>query len=339
AIVALANGTFGVVVSSGYGSTADNGKVWILNAANGTPIKTFELPTDGASLGAPLVVDVDNDRIADRLYVGDTGGKIWRLDLAGSNTNGWGVPGSLKQGSTSLPLFTAAAGQQITAPLTAAMNEKREIMWFFGTGSFIQVGDNVLPDSPTVEAFYGIIDGGQSFTAANLLAQTIVAEQTVNDLPYRVVSNNAPSTPFYGWYLNLVYGTANGERNVSKALVRGDRVIFTTLIPSEDPCAAGGDSWLMELNMYSGGRLSYSVFDVNGDGVINEDDFIEVDGERVPASGVAPGIGIINTPTIITNLEPDNNEGKVISGSSGEVSTVLELGSIMRGRQSWEQLR
>src|SRR5690606_26984088 len=80
AIVALANGTFGVVVSSGYGSTADNGKVWILNAANGTPIKTFELPTDGASLGAPLVVDVDNDRIADRLYVGDTGGKIWRLD-------------------------------------------------------------------------------------------------------------------------------------------------------------------------------------------------------------------------------------------------------------------
>lgn len=118
-------------------------------------------------------------------------------------------------------------------------------------------------------------------------------------------------------------------------------MIFTSLIPSADACAAGGSSWLYEVNTLNGGRLSYAVFDVNGDGLFNEDDFIEIeiDGELVlvPPSGLNPDIGIINTPTVL--IEPGGDERKVFTGSSGQIISIPEAGSINRGRQTWEQIR
>ena len=39
-----------------------------------------------------------------------------------------------------------------------------------------------------------------------------------------------------------------GERVIANPLLRNGRVIFTTLIPDQDPCGFGGDSWLMELD-------------------------------------------------------------------------------------------
>ena len=56
--------------------------------------------------------------------------------------------------------------------------------------------------------------------------------------------------------------------------------IFTTLIPSTDPCDFGGDSWLMELDAISGGRLSYSVFDLDENKLFDEGDYVNVDGEK-----------------------------------------------------------
>jgi len=128
----------------------------------------------------------------------------------------------------------------------------------------------------------------------------------------------------------------------SRALVRGDRVIFTSLIPSSDACSAGGTSWLYELNTLSGSRLSYSVFDINNDGKFDEGDFvtITIDGEEftVPPSGLDPDIGIITTPTVLTD-PVSGNERKIFTGSSGQIISVPEAGSINRGRQNWEQVR
>lgn len=134
---------------------------------------------------------------------------------------------------------------------------------------------------------------------------------------------------------------------MARAIVRGDRVIFPTLIPDADPCAFGGNSWLMELEMENGGRLSYSVFDLDEDDDFNEDDFVNIgtedDPEWVPTSGFDPDVGIINTPAVITGVDPtgsgDDDEVKVISGSSGELISIPEAGTRSRGRQAWQQLR
>ncbi|MFL1404008.1 pilus assembly protein [Marinobacter sp. M1N3S26] len=340
-IFALPNGEFGVAVSSGYESGFDDGVVWLLEAGTGDVIETIEVPTDGADLGSPVLIDLDRDRVADRMYIGDTDGRIWRADLEGTNTNNW---------DDVTLLFEAAEDQSITADPVAALNEQGQVMLFFGTGSFQDIGDNVVPEDPTVDSFYGIVDRGSLVERDDLLEQEILAEGTVSGNRVRVVSKNEPSGSAYnGWFIDLLWKESNGgpgaqgERVVSKALVRSDRVIFPTLIPSEDPCAAGGRSWLMEVSLNTGGRLDYQVFDINNDGEINDEDNVEDpqcegDCPDIPPSGTDPDIGIINTPTIVEGCV-DDDECKVVSGSSGQADTIQEEGNVNWGRINWEQLR
>ena len=128
-----------------------------------------------------------------------------------------------------------------------------------------------------------------SFNSSNLLTQTITDqysesfdtdEDGVDDTDYllRDVSDNAIDWGSHmGWKIDLmptnIEGSANagnfGERQVSNAIVRSGRVIFTTLIPSQVECEFGGTSFLMELDFRSGGALEFPAFDLNGDGELN----------------------------------------------------------------------
>ena len=352
AVAPLPNGQFGVVVTSGYDTGEDDGVIWILSPSDGSIIHSFTLQ-DSGELGSPLVVDLNSDRVADRIYVGDTDGNLWRLDLAGSSTSDWHAPAGLLSGGTTLPLFVArddnGLPQAITAPLSSAFNDKGLHTIFFGTGSFYRVDDNVVPDDPPVDTFYGIIDRGEPIALrSDLLEQEILAEVTVSGTRVRGVTAN-DIAGHKGWYLDLEWPAAYGgpgpagERVVSRAAVRGDRVIFATLIPNPDPCSFGGDSWVMELNTFDGGRLDYSVFDLNNDAEFDGDDWITitVDGEdiRIPPSAIAPDINIIKTPAIISGFGENQDEVKVMSGSSGQLIRITEKGGVGIGRQSWRQLR
>jgi len=298
-LVPLYNGKFGVIVTSGYSrpTTTTAGYVWILDASDGSVIKRFDLPNSG-DLGAPLAIDLDNDRVADRIYVADILGKVWRLDINSTSPSGWDAPNDLKAGGNIIPLFLAkdpsGIAQPITAPLDAAYTKDRKIMLVFGTGSFYRTMDNEIPASPQIQSFYGIIDNGDQVDGRNnLLEQEILREVTGTELNGRAVSANSMTTTHDGWYLDLQQKTSNsgagakGERVISQAQLGGNRVTFSTLIPSADPCDAGGTSWIMSLDLATGSRLAYSYFDYNGDGNIDENDYIELDdGTKVPVSGV-----------------------------------------------------
>lgn len=358
AIVALPSGEFGVVVTSGYKDVPQaNSYIWILDVDDGSIIRTFEFENSG-ELGSPLVVDLDSNRIADRIYAGDTEGNLWRIDLSGDEESDWDAPTGLKpSANTIVPLFTDPDGRPITAQLTSAYNEKKQHMVFFGTGSFIRVGENIV-NNPPIERFYGIIDKEEPIVDLdNMVPQKIILEGVFGGpggKPIRVVSNEAIDGEKDGWYLPLIWAedeggsdSTTGERVVSRALVRGDRVIFTTLIPDPDPCAFGGDSWLMELDMEDGGRLEYTVFDLNEDTKFDDKEFVNIgtvdDPIWVPVSGIKTGCGISGTPAVISGVDPtgsgDDNEVKVISGSCGDLITIPEAGTQSRGRQAWQQLR
>ena len=299
-LVPLYNGKFGVVVTSGYDrpSTTTTGYVWILDASNGSVLKRFDLPSSG-DLGSPLTVDLDNDRVADRIYVGDTRGNVWRLDINSTTLGNWDAPASLKTGGTIAPLFVAkdieGNRQPITAPLDAAYTKDRKIMLVFGTGSFYQTTDNEIPTSPQVQSFYGVIDSGAPIDGRRTLReQEILKEIIGTELNGRAVSQNNMVDSNNGWFMDLLWKTAlggpgpKGERVISQAQLGGNRVTFSTLIPSADPCDAGGTSWIMSLDLATGSRLAYSYFDYNGDGKIDENDYIQLeDGTKVPVSGVA----------------------------------------------------
>lgn len=341
ALVALPNQKFGVIVSSGYHDNApENGKVWILDAANGSIIRQFQLPTTG-NLGSPLAADTDYDQVADRVYIGDTLGNIWRIDLIGSTPSAWGVPSDL--GSS--PLFIAKDGsgnrQAVTAPLSSAFNDKNQHMVLFGTGSFYRNGDNEIPNNPPVESFYGVIDRGTPIDGrSTLLKQTVLKEDTVNGNRVRAISDNALTTQ-NGWYIDLGWleGTgatgAKGERVISKATLRTDRVIFTTMTPSADPCAFGGSSFIMAMNLSSGSRLNYVYFDSSGDGKLDAGDTTTIgDNQNIPWSGISgTNDGVVKGVTPLYKW-------LCFAGSSGATPQCIPVAGSQRfGRHSWREVR
>ena len=168
----------------------------------------------------------------------------------------------------------------------------------------------------------------------------MIKEDTVNGNNVRAITNNAITTE-NGWYLDLGWldGTgatgAKGERVISKATLRSDRVIFTTMTPSADPCAFGGTSFIMAMNLSSGSRLNYVYFDTNNDGALDESDKATIgdDGEKIPWSGISDADdGVVKGVTPVGNL-------LCFTGSSGSTPKCIPGPGSKNVRISWREVR
>ena len=152
----------------------------------------------------------------------------------------------------------------------------------------------------------------------------------------RLTTNNSLDSSDQGWYMDLQTpnstGTPDqlGERVLSTPVLRGSRVIFSTLTYTNDPCEAGGYGWEMELNRYTGSRLSYVSVDYNGDGVFDENDQVtDGDGNVVSASGMRAGNG-----TGVTELV-DGDGLQLIHNDDELDSELVQLAPEASGRASW----
>jgi type IV pilus assembly protein PilY1 len=127
---------------------------------------------------------------------------------------------------------------------------------------------------------------------------------------------------------------------VSDPILRNGRMIFSTIIPSTDPCTFGGTSWLMSLDALSGGRLNYPPFDLNNDHAFDNTDFVTLpDGTKVPAAGMQWKEGMVGKPGVVAGGQSEDFAyGSGSSGNDAEKKN-LNTGPGDRGRQSWRQLR
>lgn len=355
-IVRLYDDNWYVAVANGYGSTNGHAKLYLLDITDGSIAYSWTVDDTGNNgLSSPIPVDVNGDRITDYIYAGDLKGNLWKFSLENGsngnpNTNNWGP--AFGTSNNPEPLFQAVDASGTPQPIThrpdVGLHPEGGYMVYFGTGKYYEEGDNEVGQNPQVHTFYGIRDqGGAQVTGrASLQGQQILFQGQIGDFNIRTISNNnVDYATKDGWYLDLVYNSnENGERVVSRPLLRGGRIIFTTLIPSGNACEFGGTSWLMELDAVNGKRLSNSVFDVNGDGDIDEDDYaavVDSDGDgtpdsSIPVSGVQSTVGIVDTPAIVGAGE---KEYKYLAGSSGEIIKVTESPGTGKGRKSWRQLR
>lgn len=384
-IIRLNNGEWAALFSGGYNNNDDNnldgnnatdsltgnGVLYLVNIETGALIKKFDTligsaddPTGNGrpnGLSTPSAIDTNGDRIVDLIYAGDLFGNVWSIDVSDSDKANWDF--SYKSGANPRPLYTACHGnvcngsnvQPITTQIQVVSHpSEKGYLLLFGTGKYFEVGDNSTTGQVT-QSFYSIWDKQLStltaFNRSNLLEQKIILEQGEDTDDYRITSNYPIDwSSKQGWYLDLYNqqggNNANsGERQVSNAIIRNGRVIFVTLVPSDDPCDDGGTGWLMELNYASGSRLSFSPFDLNGDQAFSPDDYINIgdidgDGEDdyVPASGKKSKVGIIARPSIASQAG-GQREFKYTSGADGNIEVTVENpGPSFVGRQSWRQL-
>ena len=102
----------------------------------------------------------------------------------------------------------------------------------------------------------------------------------------------------------------------------------------------------MEVDAISGGEFGGAAFDVNGDGKVNDGDFVMIAGVKHVASGIDEGIGITKTPAVV---ESETVDYKYVSGSTGQMGTIVDAGGGSGGggggggtsgvRRAWRQLK
>ncbi len=360
----LNDGSWAAVFGNGYNnsepddntSTTGHAVLYIVDVETGNLIKKIDTEAGSAAtpngLATPLLIDEDSDQIADYAYAGDLLGNLWKFDLSSSSTANWDVAWSA--GGAPAPLFNTQANQPITSQPQATFHPDNlgGFMIFVGTGKYLEIDDN-LGQGQANQSFYGIWDKNTSavpdIALEDLLQQTITNQYVqsfdTNDdgvedqmFTLRDVSDNSIDWGMHdGWYINLlpdnIEGSPNfanfGERQVSNVIVRNGRVIFVTLLPSEEECQFGGTSFLMEVDFRDGGALEFPAFDLNGDG--------EYDADDTDASGRASEVGIIPAVTILA----DGAQDVVFGGGSGGDIDVMKInaGGKFYGRQSWRQLR
>lgn len=354
-IVPLENNVFGAVFGNGYNSDNDRAFLYVVNIANGNLIAKIDTGIGSSvspnGLGPALVSDwPDGDFIANYVYAGDLLGNLWRFDLSGASTATWST--------NTLSMFSAVdpSGdpQPITVQPRVATNPKQpgELMVLFGTGSFFRLEDKDAAN-PQVQTLYGIRDAGASVTASlgdrsNLLQQEILFEDTVLALGSpRIVrqtsDNTYASNAENGWYLDLVSpgGAAQGERVISRATFpsssRRERVRFTTLQFDADPCSAGRQGFIFDLDLTDGGEFIQSVFDINSDGFFNTGDLVGDKQISAIGGGFGEELTIIRDQDGASDFFYDGG-GNRIGGGGGGGGEGLATGDPV-GRQAWQQLR
>ena len=338
-------------------------------------------------LASPAVIDSNGDFIADYIYAGDLFGNLWKFDVTDTDPNNW--DSAYHDVSLNpLPLFVARDASNNAQSITSTpqvgihpLGITNGVMVYFGTGKYLEPGDNTQVNQDT-QGFYGIWDKNLTtldvFDRGDLLQQSITQEVTSSGFDFRTSSNNqivwhtasgtpsgSPPATHLGWYMDLINLQLNssnnptnsnnfGERQVSNAVLRNDRIIFTTVIPPTSPCKADGTGWLMEVDPIDGSRIDFALFDVNGDGVFDANDTVQVfydvngDGvvdsnDRVYAGGKKSTVGIIPTVSIIRGAGSgqclNGTLVKYASGSKGMIeATANNCGPDALGRQTWREL-
>ena len=132
-----------------------------------------------------------------------------------------------------------------------------------------------------------------------------------------------------GWLVDL---PTAGERLVSDPILRHRRLVFTSFVPNL------GGGWLNELHAPSGGRLPFTLLDLDNDGFYTvEDHTILSPDNTAPACCIRPQTGgYIGAPAVLVN---GATEGQFISETAGTVAQwVKNPGPRVVGRQSWEHV-
>lgn len=365
--------------NDGNASSTGNAVLYIVDIETGALIRKLDT---GVGMGkdpqgnsrpngmaAPAVIDLDGDYIADAIYAGDLFGNMWKFDVSDSMASNW--TSAYKSGTNPAALFVAKDSAGKALPITSApsvgSHPRRtaggsDVLVYFGTGKYFEASDND-PASQQTQTFFAVWDdGSNNASRANMLEQKILAEAAVSGYNYRLVTeerirwaselkaDGSTLAAHTGWFIDLVNtqsGNTNnmGERVIYEPIVRNDRVIFTTLIPSLDQCAAGGSGWLMELSAISGGRLKESPFDLNNDGVFDDSDLVDFGAEGKHATGGISKIGggIPTRPAVAD--DPDScasgqcAEKKFIGTSNAQIEVVTESsGPATQGRQNWREV-
>ncbi len=305
--------------------------VFVVNAATGALIKLLQAPANdfktnnNSTRRYPIpsdvtILDTDGDGCVDRVYAGDTGGKMHRFDI--------GDPGGATLGDNWKAYTIASLGDLEN---DGGTNDRKflyppEVVLSVVGGSQIAyvlagTGDREQPSANAIQdRFFMIKDSlavGTAVATSSATAAYTALRTDLTEITSSIISGattlDTTASSFKGWYLPL----ETGEKSVNAALTVAGTTFFGTNKPKPaDPrsCQANlGEARGYALNFLTG---TSAVGDRDGNGTKNRTDLYAVfKGGGLPPSPVS---GVVQ-------ISPSKTVRFVIgSGGTGTTGSTIE---------------
>ncbi|MGB8328304.1 MAG: PilC/PilY family type IV pilus protein [Steroidobacteraceae bacterium] len=284
--------------AGGPGSSAN----LVLTTANNASNMNNSIPS------SVLVIDTDGDRFADRMYVGDMGGRLWRFDIYNGQP-----PATLVTGGAIARLGAADVGAAVDLSNTRKFYNAPDVALIQLRGGSpyysIALGSGYRGhplNSQVHDEFFVVRDFNPfgKLSQAAYLSYTPVLEgalTNITDIASPSLASNAK-----GWRLELRSGTTwAGEKVLGEALTFNNSVLFTTYTPPSGVATActlpTGDNKFYAVSV-SDGR---AVLDLNKDGTVTLSDR----SSKLKQGGISAGVTIFTNPTATVSTDPSGTTG------------------------------
>lgn len=292
-----------VFVGGGYDPVQDNGNYRTDNQGNAVymiDIETGQLLWSAGKTGAghdleldkmdhgipaPLrVVDLNGDGLASRLYFGDMGGRVWRIDIINGNDLD-----EIAKGGVIASLGGAAVDDAGGTPVTADLRRfysQADVVDVSQPGyqRFIAVnigsGYRAHPlDTAIDERFFSIRDVAVNYVPENDSYDNPVLLSEMVDITGSNGIDTSSNTR--GWYLRLV--ASSGEKILSRSITFAGTIFVTSFAPG----SGGG-----VCSAVAGRNRLYALSLFNGDSNLEADaQYIEL-----AQGGIAPQVELLYVP-------------------------------------------
>ena len=326
--------------SSGVGTADSKGQaVYMLDAKTGSLLWSLE-PSGGSSdfsgtdsiPSAIGILDSTGDGLVDRLYTGDTGGNVWRVDMPGADKSKFSVFKLASLGSEISNLDDQRFFYEPTIVRTF-ISETIETTISDGNGGtdrivvhqevpydaiLIGSGDRSNPlGKDTTDTVYMIKDSNvvtQTFPGSVTPVPTVLNKSDLynyTDNPFSKTMSSQEEEDLKvavsqksGWYLDLI---ESGEKSTAPGLVINGVAYFTTYSPAAvaalvDCKPPEGSGWLYAIDLALGIKKHLVVDDVRD----NDKRVIEVNNEWLGA------------PTLIV-LPEDDGDANTVDDGKGDI--------------------
>ncbi len=330
-------------------------------------------------LGTPAVIDEDRNGTADLVFAGDLFGNLYRFDISDPDPANWTTT-KLFQATYTDSGGVTRRQPITTQPFVFKHPDQDGFMVVFGTGSYLTEADGTSTDIESVYGIWdrGEVSPvtANSDTKANRLVDQTVTNVVDETSPVfdrlRIVTENAVAYApddglggfgTYGWFLDLdmpraattIQGNLNtdvsgnapplpqfpGERAVRRFVARGDSILITTVIPRDaNTCFRSPPGSTFPIDALTGGNPQRAIFDLNNDGVIDDNDLVTVGGNSY-AAGILFDTDDLNGSLVDPSLLLGQGENDFLFLSGGDDQlTVRVAGAIdsKTGRLSWREL-
>lgn len=257
-------GTAVFFIGAGYNATHASGKaVLAINVHTGQVVRAFKNDANLTEMNfsiasSVLLVDANDNGFVDKLYVGDLGGRLWRI---GSFTNAAGAPLPFPDCDENIHNWNAqvvfvsdsSGARKFYYPPSLALEKGYDLL-------FIGTGDRENACVPTTyDRFYCIRDKH----AATTYGETDLVDMTnplsvAPALDNLTADVNGDGRVDQGWFVRL----AVGEKVLSENTVFYKTAYVTTFTPNTAPCVPGGDGRIYAFHY----KTAINVVDFDKDG-------------------------------------------------------------------------